>query len=149
MFIYYDKLCQDGDLKITINEGRKKSCHLIISLKNSPNIKRIWSTYMLQKIAISRKRFCFKVVKLKECGKKENVTSLCIRLGDIAFATCMPQYKIDYQTKSLVRSQKERTEILEVEYLKKIRTSNRRNAITEMMIVETIGLAGFLEQCFI
>lgn len=81
--------------------------------------------------------------------ERKHVTSLCIRLGDIAFATCMPQYKIDYQTKSLVRSQKERTEILEVEYLKKIRTSSRRNAITEMMIVETIGLAGFLEQCYI
>ena len=81
--------------------------------------------------------------------ERKHVTSLCTRPTDIAFATCMPQCKFDDQAKSVVRSQKERTENFEVECLKKIRTSSRRNAVTEMMIVEAIGLVGYLKQCFI
>ena len=80
--------------------------------------------------------------------ERKHVTDLCTRSKDIAFATCMPQCKFDDQAKSAVRSQKERAENLKEECLKKMLTSNRRNAVTEMMIVETIGLAGYLEQCF-
>ena len=64
--------------------------------------------------------------------KRKHITSLCTRPRDMAFATCMPQCKFDDQAKSVVRSQKERTENFEVKCLKKIRASSSRNAVTDI-----------------